>query len=159
MYSQNLWDLKARAILEIVLNASWRRRRLYHTVPCRIVVACWRITRAVRAQLLCRCCTVAVGTCDMLTQVTQAAIVKTHFKQVRFIVQSKYFLYFFASFSFEPGSLIIISPQFWRETRWNWVIREWLPSFFHNLVPLEDVVPDVSACAPLTENPRPGSCC
>ena len=57
------------------------------------------------------------------------------------------------------GSLIIISPQFWRETRWNWVIREWLPSFFHNLVPLEDVVPDVSACAPLTANPRPGSCC
>lgn len=57
------------------------------------------------------------------------------------------------------GSLIIMSPQFWRETRWNRVIREWLPSFFHYLVPLEDAVPDVSACAPLTENPRPGSCC
>jgi hypothetical protein len=57
------------------------------------------------------------------------------------------------------GSVIVVSPIFWRESRHSWFIRDWLPSL-HYWLPLEhQETPLAAACVPLVENPRSVGCC
>jgi hypothetical protein len=56
------------------------------------------------------------------------------------------------------GSMLIVHPQFWRESSWSWLIRDWLP-FLHGWISLEHHVADQFACMPLIENPRAAGCC
>lgn len=62
--------------------------------------------------------------------------------------------------NFSLGSLIVISPQFWLERKWNWFIRDWL-SIAHRWVPVaNDGASLVSlGCSALNENPRSSGCC
>jgi hypothetical protein len=57
------------------------------------------------------------------------------------------------------GSMLIVSPQFWQESRHSSFIRDWLP-FVHRWLPLQHQVASYSAvCVPLVENPRAAGCC
>ena len=58
------------------------------------------------------------------------------------------------------GSIVIVNPTFWRETKWSSLVRDWL-TFSHSLIfAFQDVVvSDASGCATLKENPRSGGCC
>jgi hypothetical protein len=56
------------------------------------------------------------------------------------------------------GSMLVVHPQFWRESSWSWLIRDWLP-FLHGWISLQHQVADQFACMPLIENPRAAGCC
>jgi hypothetical protein len=58
------------------------------------------------------------------------------------------------------GSIVIITPAFWQETKWSWLAREKL-TFLHSLIfAFEDLgASDASECTPLQENRQSSGCC